>query len=269
MKVHHSSFLIPHFLLILFSLLSFSLTAQSLTIEEIIDKANIAYRYMGDDVKSTAQMDIRDKNGKTIMERELIILRKNTGGLNQKWYAYFKQPADLKKMVFMAWKQDGKKSDKRWLYLPNLDLVKRLSTADKRGSFAGSQFTYEDVTGRSPKEDTHELLETTPTAYQVKSTPKNPTSVEFSYYISWIDKQTFLPTRTKLYDKSGTAYKEFKMLKSQEIQGFPTMTQFSMTNLKTKESTITTMSNIQYDIGLLERIFSEGSLRRAPRQYLR
>ncbi|MEM6318800.1 MAG: outer membrane lipoprotein-sorting protein [Bacteroidota bacterium] len=255
--------------ILFFCLLSFQLSAQNLTIDQIVEKANEANRYFGDDVKSTALMDVRDKSGKTIMERELVILRKNTGGLNQKWYAYFKQPADLKKMVFMAWKQDGKKSDKRWLYLPNLDLVKRLSTADKRGSFAGSQFTYEDVTGRRPNEDTHELLETTDVAYQIKSTPKKPASVEFSYFVSWVDKTTFLPTKAILYDKSGDAYKQFDVLESEQIQNFPTMTKFSMTNIKTKESTIITMTNIQYNSGIIERIFSEGSLRRAPRQYLR
>ena len=248
--------------------LSFQLSAQDLSLEQIITKANEAYRYFGKDVKSTAHMDIRDKNGKTIMERELVILRKNTGGLNQKWYAYFNQPADIRKMVFMSWKQDGK-ADRRWLYVPSLDLVKRLSTSDKRGSFAGSQFTYEDVTGRSPKDDTHKLMETTSTSYKIKSTPKNPSSVEFSYYVSYVNKKTFLPTKTILYDKSGKAYKRYEMLDSRVIQGFPTMTKFSMTNLKTKEATIITMSNIQYNIGLQENIFTEASLRRPPRQYLR
>ncbi len=256
------------FSVIFLFIFSFQLGAQDLSIEQIVNKANEAYRYFGKDVKSTAHMDIRDKNGKTIMERELVILRKNTGGLNQKWYAYFNQPADIKKMVFMSWKQDGK-ADKRWLYVPSLDLVKRLSTADKRGSFAGSQFTYEDVTGRSPKEDTHELQETSATSYKIKSTPKNPSSVEFAYYVSFVDKKTFLPTKTILYDKSGNAYKRYEMLDSREIQGFPTITKFSMTNLKTKESTIATMSNIQYNIGIQENIFTEASLRRAPRQYLR
>ena len=176
--------------------------AQDLSIDAIINKANEAYRYLGDDVKSTAHMNIRDSKGKTIMERELVILRKNTGGLTQKWYAYFQSPADIKRMVFMAWKNDGKDDD-RWLYLPSLDLVKRLSGSDKRSSFAGSQFAYEDVTGRSPKDDTHELLSSEGSEYQIKSTPKDAGSVEFSYYEIWIDKETFLPTRTLLYDKSG------------------------------------------------------------------
>lgn len=243
-------------------------TAQDLTVAQIIDKANTAYRYLGDDVKSTAHMDIKDSDGNTIMERDLIILRKNAGGLKQKWYAYFEKPADIKRMVFMAIKNDGKDDD-RWLYLPALDLVKRLSGSDKRSSFAGSQFAYEDVTGRSPNDDTHKLISSDGATYKIKSTPKDAGSVEFSYYEIWIDKVTFLPTKTILYDKSGDKYKQYEMLEWKEIQGYPTITKFSMTNLQNGESTVATMTDIAYNIGLPDSVFSEASLRRAPRKYLR
>jgi len=256
------------FSILLLSLLTLGATAQELTIDQIIDKANNAYRYLGKDVKSKAHMDIRDKNGNTIMERELIILRKNTGGLKQKWYAYFQKPADIKRMVFMAWK-NGEKDDDRWLYLPALDLVKRLSGSDKRSSFAGSQFAYEDVTGRDPRADKQELLGDDGKVYHVKSTPIDVGSVEFSYYEIWIDKGTFLPIKTTLYDKSGDEYKQYEMLDYKDIQGYPTITKFSMTNLQSGESTIATMSDIKYDNGIPENIFSEASLRRAPRKYLR
>lgn len=256
------------FILLFFSFATTTIYSQDLSITEIVEKANEAYRYLGDDVKSTAHMDIRDGKGKTIMERELVILRKNTGGLTQKWYAYFKKPADIKSMVFMAWKNDSK-DDERWLYLPALDLVKRLSGSDKRSSFAGSHFAYEDVTGRNPKDDSHELISSDGNAYQLKSTPKEAKSVEFSYYESWVDKNSFLPTKTILYDKNGKAYKEYVMIENKIIQGFPTITKFSMTNLLNGESTIATMTNIEYNIGLKDKIFSEASLRRAPRKYLR
>jgi hypothetical protein len=42
-----------------------------------------------------------------------------------------------------------------------------------------------------------------------------------------------------------------------------------MTNLQNGESTLVTMNNVQYNLGLPENIFSEAFLRRAPRQYLR
>jgi len=255
-------------LILFFLCLYGSVNSQTLGVEEIVVKANEAYRYFGDDVKSTAQLEILDASGSTITEKELVILRKNSGGLAQKWYAYFKRPADIKRMVFMAWKHEDKDDD-RWLYLPALDLVKRISGSDKRSSFAGSHFAYEDVTGRNPNFDVHELTETSETHYSIKSTPKDPSSVEFAYYISKIDKSTFLPTSTILYNENGIAFKAYELLNSETIQGFPTITKFSMTDLLSKESSVVTMENIAYNIGLTDRVFSEASLRRAPRKFLK
>lgn len=249
-------------------MLTLTLSAQDMTIDQIVLKANETYRYLGDDVKSTALMEIKDASGKTVMTRELIILRKDMEGFSQKWYAYFTKPADIKKMVFMAWKNDGGEDD-RWLYLPALDLVKRLSGADKRSSFAGSQFAYEDVTGRDHRDDTHVLLGNDGGTYHIKSTPKDAAEVEFAYYESWVDKKTFLPKKTVLYDKSNKAYKQFDNLETTIIQGYPTLTKFSMTDLRNGESSVATMSDIEYNIGLPDNVFSEAYLRRAPRKYLR
>ena len=256
-----------HILLILMLGAMTGLTAQDLSVEQIILKANEAYRYLGDDVKSSVHMIIKDEQGRTTMERSLVILRKNDAELKQKWYAYFKKPADIKKMVFMAHKND-RSDDDRWLYLPSLDLVKRLSGADKRSSFAGSHFTYEDVTGRSPHADNHILIGEEDGKYRIKSTPKDPSSVEFSHYEVWIDKKHYLPSKTVLY-KGSDLYKQYDMLAYEMIQGYPTITRFSMTDLQGGSSTEVVMSDIKYNLGLPDRVFTEASLRRAPRKYLR
>ncbi len=39
--------------------------------------------------------------------------------------------------------------------LPDLDLVKRIAAGDKRTSFVGSHFLYEDISGRAVQEDKH------------------------------------------------------------------------------------------------------------------
>ena len=48
-------------------------------------------------------------------------------------------------------------NDKRWIYIPAVDLVKPISADDKNSSFVGSDFTYEDVSGRHWTEDNHTL----------------------------------------------------------------------------------------------------------------
>jgi outer membrane lipoprotein-sorting protein len=152
--------------------------------------------------------------------------------------------------------------------LPALDLVKRIAATDKRTSFVGSDFFYEDVSGRSITEDTHELLETTKNYYVLKNTPKHPESVEFSYFKMWIHRQTFIPVKTEYYNKQKEKYRVYEALKVDTIQGYPTVTKSRMKDLRTKGETVIEYSNVQYNIDLPDNIFSERYLRRAPKKYL-
>jgi hypothetical protein len=84
-------------------------------------------------------------------------------------------------MSYIVWKHLGRDDD-RWLYLPALDLVRRVASSDKRSSFAGTNFLYEDISGRSAELDKHELLSSEGDLYILKNTPKDTDQVEFSYY---------------------------------------------------------------------------------------
>jgi len=58
-----------------------------------------------------------------------VILRRDVAdGGDQKFYVYFLEPADVRKMVYMVWKHTDRDDD-RWLYLPALDLVKRIAAS--------------------------------------------------------------------------------------------------------------------------------------------
>jgi len=171
----------------LFSLGLDKLFAQELTVDEIVEKANLASYYKGNDGKSDVKMTILDsQRRKRIREFRILRLNIEKGG-EQRFYIYFKKPTDVAKMVFMVWKHLGVDDD-RWLYLPALDLVRRIAANDKRSSFVGSHFVYEDVSGRGINADSHELIEVSNTEYKIKSTPKEPKGNEFAYYFIWVDK---------------------------------------------------------------------------------
>jgi outer membrane lipoprotein-sorting protein len=171
-------------------------------------------------------------------------------------------------MVFMVWKHvDG--DDDRWLYLPALDLVKRIASKEKRTSFVGSDFLYEDVSGRNINADTHELVDTTQNYYVIKNTPKEPEAVEFAHFTMWVHRSTFLPIKIEYYNDKGEKYREYEALKVEIIQGLPTVTQSLMKDMRVGGETLLQYRNVQYDIGLPEEIFTERFLRRAPTQHLR
>lgn len=243
-----------------------SVVYAQLSVDEIVTKANEAAYYAGDDGRADVAMTITDKSGST-RTRKFTILRLDTESGNQKFYVYFKEPADLYKQVFLVWKEVAEgKNDSRWMWLPALNLKREIAPGDKRTSFVGSDFVYEDVSGRNLKEDQHELVETTETQYVVKNTPRNPGDVEFSYYTVRIDKDTFLPRKAEYYDKNGKLYRTVEATKVETIQGFPTVTESVVKDLNTGGSTVNTFSNVKYNIGLDQQIFTERFLRRPPRE---
>ncbi len=265
--------------LILLALLGLNLPVWAATppVDEIVNRANKVSYYEGKDGRAQVHMTITDDQGRT-RERRMTILRRDAadsdaiaGGAyrsEQKFYVYFTRPADVNKMVFMVWKQlEG--DDDRWLYLPALDLVKRIAATDKRTSFVGSDFFYEDVSGRDIDEDSHELQQVTDNYYVIRNTPKDPATVEFSYYLMYIHKGTFLPVQVEYYNGKGEKYRLGKALKVDTIQGHPTVTRASMENLQTGSKTVMEYQGVRYDLGLPEEIFSERYLRKAPRKYLR
>lgn len=152
------------------------LQAMALTGEEAMRRSQAAFLYPGKDFKARVVMKLINKDGQERV-RELTMLRKNIAGPGgeQKYFMYFFQPADVRDMTFMIHKYPAKDDD-RWLFVPAINMVKRIAAQDKRSSFVGSDFTYEDVSGRDIEDDVHVIEREEKLGnrdcYVVKSTPR-------------------------------------------------------------------------------------------------
>lgn len=254
-------------------------SSPAMDADEIVRKANHASLYQGDTCKGKVSLEITDSQGR-IRKRELNTLRKDmdkTDG-RQNYMTYFKSPADVRKMVFLVHKTvEPGKDDDRWLYMPSMDLVKRIAAGDKRTSFAGSDFLYEDISGRSIMEDVHELDGETDKYHVIRNTPKDPGSVEFSHYVAYIDKITYIPMRVEYFKLGSNPYRVMEVIQVESIASdsaaggtpFPTVTKSKVKNLETGSTTVMTFSDVQYDIPVKDGIFGERYLRRPPREVMR
>lgn len=252
------------------ALLMTAVPVGAIEVEEVVARANRAAYYQGEDGRAKVDMTIMDSRGRE-STRQFVILRKDvgeTGDKDQKFYVFFRRPADVNRTAFLVWKHAGADDD-RWLYLPALDLVKRIAASDERTSFVGSHFFYEDVSGRNPEEDIHVLEDETPDYHVLKSTPKDPSLVEFDFYRTWIHRGTFIPVRTEYFDGDETPYRTYETLEVQSINGFPTVIRSRMSDRRIGGQTIITYTEVKYDVGLPEDLFTERYLRNAPRKYLR
>lgn len=242
-----------------------------LSVQAIVEKAVQAAYYQGKDGRAQVSMTITDAQNRK-RTRRFTLLRRNVSeaGLigDQQFYVYFQRPADVNKTVFMVLKHINKDDD-RWLYLPALDLVKRIAATDERTSFVGSDFLYEDVSGRGPDEDQHTLLETNKNFYVIESRPKNPSAVAFESYKSWIHRSSFIPIKIAYFNKNKENYRTYEALKIEKIQGFQTVVQARMKDLRTKSETMVHYNKVEYNLNLPEEIFTERYLRNPPKRYLR
>ncbi|MFT5163211.1 MAG: hypothetical protein ACI9FJ_001796 [Alteromonadaceae bacterium] len=255
--------------LVLLSWSLFTVNAADLTdANTIINQANLASYYAGDDGRAQARMKIVDSQGNQQVRQFTILRKDNDNQLDQDMLVFFSRPSDVKGTVFRVAKKP-KTDDDRWLYLPALDLVKRISAGDKRTSFVGSHFFYEDVSGRNPKEDTFTLTSTDDEFYHIKGQPKDANSVEFAYYQATIRKTSFLPMEVLYFDQQDKPIRQMQVLKTKDINGITTVMHSKITRFDDNSYTEMQFRKVKYNNDLPQDIFSERSLRTPPKTWLK
>lgn len=240
--------------------------------QEIMGKYHLNLYYAADDGMAVVEMKLINRRGK-VRERRLTMLRMDVEeGGRQKYFIYFHRPGDVRGIVFMVYKHVDRDDD-RWLYIPAINLTRRIAANDKRSSFVGSDFTYEDVSGRSPAEDNHSLIKEEAvdgkTAYVVKSSPKEKGGADFAYRLTWVDRESFLPLKEEYYNRRGELYKVFTADKIEEVDGILTLTGRTMKNLETGHRTEVTFESIDYNVGLSDGVFSQRYFKNPPRKWIK
>lgn len=235
----------------------------------LVRRSQEAFYYAGSDLKARVKMTLLTKEGQQRL-RDLTMLRKNEPGGDQRYFLYFHGPADVRGTALMVYKFEGKDDD-RWLFIPALNLVNRVAARDSRSSFVGSDFSYEDVSGRDLAADTHRVVRTealgSRQAVVIESVPTR--EADYAKKLAWIDQATFLPLKEEYYDVQGTLYKAFTADEIRDVQGFSTVTKRTMTNMKTGHKTEVIWESVAYNVGLGDDLFTERALRRPPEKWIR
>jgi hypothetical protein len=191
---------------------------------------------------------------------------------------YFHEPGDVRGLTLMVWKYPGRNDD-RWIYVPAVDLIRRIAAEDKYSSFVGSDFSYEDVSGRDVSEDTHHLLGNEMLddreVFVIESIPR--TQAAFTRRVSWIATESFLPLKIEYYDAQDQLQRIFTANAIEDVaagdgdgrRAYRTIMKRTMENVRTGHRTEVTVTSVVYDLGLSDDDFSERHMRRPPRDWIR
>jgi outer membrane lipoprotein-sorting protein len=252
-------------------MITIPLNAFAFTADETMKKSQAVFLYAGKDFKARVLMKLVSKGGQERV-REMAMLRKNYGAMGgeQKYFMYFYQPADVKDMTFMVHKHPGRDAD-RWLFVPAISMVRRIAARDKSSSFVGSDFTYEDISGRNLEDDAHTAIKEEKLGAKdcvvIKSEPKAG-DVDYSYKLSWIDKASFLPLKEEYYDKRGELARVFIADEVKDVKGVPTIMKRTMKNLQSGHLTEVTFLKADYNVGVEDSLFTERYLKQPPKRMI-
>jgi len=242
--------------------------AEAKTARELMDAVHQSYYYAADGGKAHVTMTLTDKKGRT-RTREFWMLRTDIKDMgDQNYYVYFTKPSDVRKTTVLTLKH-ANGDDDRWLYVPAIDLVKRIASDNKQEAFVGSDFSYEDVSGRLPLLDTHEFLPDEEyngkTMKVVKSTPVNQKQSDYAYRKTLIDPDFLLPVKEEYYSKRGKLIRVFTIDKIEKIEGVPTAVSRTMKNVKKNHVTTITFTDVTYKVELKPGDYKERLLKNPPR----
>ena len=232
---------------ILLSLIVRTVYSQDLTAVEILKKTDSVITAVKDAKTKTKTILIdKDKNEK-IRESEIYERGKD------KRLIRFISPADQKGIAFLSLPDDV-----QYVYLPAFHKVRRIASSAKNTNFAGTDFTYDDLSTFEysplciPK-----LLETTNETYILELTPKPNVKKDYSKLKMWIRKDNFYPVKYEMYDKNGKLWKILERRKIEKVGNYWISKEVEMRDIKANHSTKMIIEKIEVDTGLSDDIFTE------------
>jgi len=228
---------------------------------------NVDEREDGDDQISESTWTLTNKAGKTRVRHTLRYWKDYEGkdGLSSKSFIYFDTPPDVKDTTFLNWSQEAADADDdQWIYLPALRKVRRIASGDKENSFMGSDLIYDDMGDREVEEDTFTLLrvenDNGTKMYVVQAIAKKENYI-YSKRLAWVNAETWTIPQIEFYDRKGRL---LKIMTSDwvQIDGIWTWEKTVVENQLSGHRTEIAISNVKYNQGLKESLFTERSLRK-------
>jgi outer membrane lipoprotein-sorting protein len=183
---------------------------------------------------SNMKMTLTNAKGDTRV-RDVLLLIDDSNPLARKTYLHFETPRDVKDVRILTLESEVLDADDdRWLYLPAMKKVRRISASNKGESFMGTDFSYEDfeiadgiVGSQNHKytllreEEIEDALGVKKACWVIEAIPVTERQIkesENSKRIIWVDKQHYAAIQEHYFNKNGVL---FKKRTSSDVRPYP------------------------------------------------
>ena len=254
-------------------LIGLGLAAPAITLAEEPGAADIVkrcyYKYAGEDQRSRLMIVLADAQGNRSTSEYRRVWKNYHGrdGVLEKVMLFTVTPAEMRGVNFMRWDYtaaSGKPPD-QWVYLPEMNMVRRVSRRDPKNMEWG--YIDEDLRVRALEEDTHRLdgvvQRDDEEFYVVESVPRGDSA--YSRRITHFNKTAVwddcAPRQVDYYAKDGELLKQ-EVITWKKIKDAWVWETATIHNVQNGVSATYQMLDTEVNVSLPDAIFSERQLRR-------
>ncbi|MBN1858169.1 outer membrane lipoprotein-sorting protein [Candidatus Bipolaricaulota bacterium] len=237
---------------------------DGLTAQEIMTEADTSL--MPNDVRADVTMTLVNRNGSRRV-REISFVSKEVNGLN-KMVMHFRAPADVEGTGFLLIESDSGETD-MWLYLPDLNRVRRIVSSSRTDSFMGSDLSYSDM--ENTQLDDYRFVRFQDDSvdgeacYVVQATPVSETVANDTGYgriIYFISTEKLIPIQAVFFDLSGTYFKRMHVHAVEAIGDTWVPIRVEVENLGQEHRTIMELRNVRVETNPDDSLFTQQYLQR-------
>ncbi len=221
---------------------------------------NAGYKDLGGQV----DMVLTDASGGEARRSfSLKVLERASATEGDKSLIVFDAPADVKGTAVLS-HASPEGEDEQWLFLPSARRTKRISASNRTGAFAGSEFSFEDLTGNDARKYAWKYVGEEKCGdadcVTVEATPKDASSA-YSKRVLHIDSKELRISSIDFFDRRGEKFKtltydEYKKLNDR----FWRSQRWAMKNLQTGKGTTIRFVSMKLETGLTVADFAPGKL---------
>lgn len=232
---------------------------EALTARQIVEKATALSRAEDEHIVSRAE--IIDATSRRTRELEVFI--KAGEGQDDKILVRFTDPAPVRGTAMLTLEHSDR-ADDQWVYIPALRKTKRVATGDKGGSFAGTDFAYEDIRTEDMARTRYERLPDAEidgrACYVIAASPAAPEASAYSKRVLRIRKDGLLVVEVDFFDKVGTHVKTLLAGDYVEVKGLWRANRLEMRDVVRGSRTLWSATGRRLNEGLSDSLFTKRSL---------
>lgn len=221
------------------------------TAEELM--AEVGARPQPATTQASMAMTITTASGQTL-SRELDMWASGT----ERRLMKFTAPADIAGSGFLQIDEPGNRET--LVYLPALGRARRIAGGQQGDSFFGSDFAYEDISGITPEDYTHTLLEIQPgPVYVVEAVPLPETASVYEKLVLEIPEDLLVPRRIE-YWRDGALVKVLTVTEIAEIGDYLFPAERRMETIKDGNpagNTVISQKDVTLDADVPADLFTE------------